>query len=127
MLTIGDKLPGFNLKAVVSVAPGKEFADVTDQSHPGKWLVLFAWPMDFTFVCPTEIAEFGRQNKEFEARDAQVLGLSTDTHFVHLAWRNQHLDLKNIPFPMLADTKRLERARHPAQDRRRAAPCDAHR
>jgi peroxiredoxin (alkyl hydroperoxide reductase subunit C) len=106
MVTVGDKLPAFNLKAVVSIESGKEFSNVTDQSHAGKWLVLFAWPMDFTFVCPTEIAEFARQDKEFAARDAQLLGMSTDTHFVHLAWRQQHPDLKSVPFPMLADTKR---------------------
>ena len=62
--------------------------------------------MDFTFVCPTEIAEFGKRNGDFKDRDAQVLGASTDTHFVHLAWRNNHPDLKDLPFPMLADTKR---------------------
>ena len=67
---------------------------------------MFFWPMDFTFVCPTEIAEFGRLNSEFSARDAQVLGVSTDSEFVHLAWRQQHPDLKDLPFPMLADTKR---------------------
>ena len=71
-----------------------------------KWLVLFAWPMDFTFVCPTEIAAFGKKNADFSDRDAQLLGLSTDSHFVHLAWRNNHPDLKDLPFPMLADTKR---------------------
>jgi peroxiredoxin (alkyl hydroperoxide reductase subunit C) len=106
MLTVGDKLPAFELKAVVDTEPGKEFATETDRSFPGKWLVLFAWPMDFTFVCPTEIAEFGRQEREFAARGAQVLGLSTDTHYVHLAWREQHPGLKDTPFPMLADTKR---------------------
>ncbi len=106
MLTVGDKVPAFALQAVVSTEQGKEFATVTEKSHPGKWLVLFSWPMDFTFVCPTEIAEFARQDKEFRDRDAQVLGLSTDTHFVHLAWRKQHPDLAKVPFPMLADTKR---------------------
>jgi len=106
MLTVGDKVPAFELQAVVSTEQGKEFETVTDKSHPGKWLVLFSWPMDFTFVCPTEIAEFARQDKEFRDRDAQVLGLSTDTHYVHLAWRKQHPDLAKIPFPMLADTKR---------------------
>jgi len=106
MLTIGDKLPAFELQAVVSTDQGKEFATVSDKSHEGKWLVLFSWPMDFTFVCPTEIAEFARQDKEFRDRDAQVLGLSTDTHYVHLAWRKQHPDLAKVPFPMLADTKR---------------------
>src|SRR5439155_2227535 len=81
-------------------------ARVSQNSHPGRWLVLFAWPMDFTFVCPTEIAEFGRRSGDFADRDAQVLGFSTDTHYVHLAWRQQHPDLKALPFPMLADTKR---------------------
>lgn len=106
MLTIGDKLPKFSLKSVVSIDAGREFADITDESYAGKWKVLFFWPMDFTFVCPTEIAEFGHASKDFEARNAQVLGGSTDTHFVHLAWRENHPALKNLPFPMLADTKR---------------------
>jgi len=106
MLTIGDKVPAFNLTSVVSIEKGKEFAQITNESYPGKWTVLFFWPMDFTFICPTEIAEFGKRNKDFLDRDAQVLGASTDTHFVHLAWRNNHDDLRNLPFPMLADTKR---------------------
>ena len=106
MLTIGDRLPEFDLQAAVSLDRGKEFTQISNRSYPGKWLVLFFWPMDFTFVCPTEIAEFGRRNADFGDRDAQVLGVSTDTHFVHLAWRSDHPDLKNLPFPMLADTKR---------------------
>jgi len=106
MLTVGDKLPGFALQAVVSLEQGKEFREITQASYPGKWTVLFFWPMDFTFVCPTEIAEFGRRNADFRDRDAQLLGASTDTHYVHLAWRQQHPDLKSLPFPMLADTKR---------------------
>jgi len=106
MLTVGDRLPAFELQAVTSLEKGKEFQTLTHESHPGKWKVLFLWPMDFTFVCPTEIAAFGKRNGDFRDREAQVLGASTDTHFVHLAWRNQHPDLKNLPFPMLADTKR---------------------
>jgi lipoyl-dependent peroxiredoxin subunit C len=106
MLTIGDRLPSFSLQAVTRLEAGREFETVTDRSHDGKWKVLFFWPMDFTFICPTEIAEFGRRNRDFADRDAVVLGASTDTHYVHLAWRQQHPDLKNIPFPMLADTKR---------------------
>jgi alkyl hydroperoxide reductase subunit AhpC len=106
MLTVGDKLPAFKLQATVSKDPGKEFKEITDADYSGKWKVLFLWPMDFTFVCPTEIAEFGRRNKDFLDRDAQVLGASIDTHFVHLAWRREHPDLKSLPFPMLADTKR---------------------
>lgn len=106
MLTVGDRLPEYSLQAVVSLEKGKEFTTLTQASHPGKWKVLFLWPMDFTFVCPTEIAAFGKRNADFADRDAQVLGASTDTQFVHHAWRTHHPDLKNLPFPMLADTKR---------------------
>jgi len=106
MLTVTNKFPEFSLQAVVSREPGKEFSKVTQGSYPGKWLVVFFWPMDFTFVCPTEIAEFGRRSKDFAERGAQVLGGSTDSHYVHLAWRESHPDLKDLPIPMLADTKR---------------------
>ena len=106
MLTVGDTFPAFRLQSVVSLEKGKEFAELTNESHPGLWRVVFYWPMDFTFVCPTEIAAFGMKDAEFRDRDAQVLGASTDTHFVHLAWRQSHPDLKSLPFPMLADTKR---------------------
>lgn len=106
MLTVGDKLPAFALNAAVSLEKGREFATLNQSSFPGKWLVLFYWPMDFTFICPTEIAEFGKRAADFADRDAQVLGASTDTHFVHLAWRKHHDDLRALPIPMLADTKR---------------------
>jgi peroxiredoxin (alkyl hydroperoxide reductase subunit C) len=106
MLTTGDKFPEYKLQAVVGIAPGKEFQELTGASHPGKWRVVFFWPMDFTFICPTEIAEFGRRTRDFQGRNAEVLGASTDTHFVHLAWRLQHPDLKSLPFAMLADTRR---------------------
>ena len=103
MKTIGDKLPTFRLQAV---APDLSFEEVSHESHPDKWKILFFWPMDFTFVCPTEIAEFGRRHADFLDRDAVVFGASTDTHFVHRAWRESHPDLKDLPYPMLADTKR---------------------
>jgi peroxiredoxin (alkyl hydroperoxide reductase subunit C) len=106
MLTVGDKFPSFDLKAVVSTDPKRAFAEVGDRSDEGKWKVVFFWPKDFTFVCPTEIAAFGRLNAEFADRDAVVYGVSTDSEFVHLAWRQSHADLKDLPFPMLADIKR---------------------
>jgi peroxiredoxin (alkyl hydroperoxide reductase subunit C) len=106
MLTVGDKLPSFDLKAVVSTDPKTAFARITDRSDSGKWKVVFFWPKDFTFVCPTEIAAFGRLNGEFADRDAVIYGVSTDSEYVHLAWRTQHEDLKALPFPMLADIKR---------------------
>ena len=106
MLGVGQKLPEFSLTATVSTDLKDAFTEITNETYQGKWLVLFAWPKDFTFVCPTEIAEFGRMNGEFADRDAQVLGMSTDSEFVHLAWRKDHDDLRDLPFPMLADIKR---------------------
>jgi alkyl hydroperoxide reductase subunit AhpC len=106
MLTIGDKFPSFRLEAVVSTDPKTAFTEISEQSEPGKWKVVFFWPKDFTFVCPTEIAAFGRLNGEFADRDAVVYGVSTDSEFVHLAWRQSHADLEALPFPMLADIKR---------------------
>ena len=106
MLTIGDQFPAFTAKAVVSLERGHEFTTLSNTSFDGKWQVYFFWPKDFTFVCPTEIAEFGRKSSEFAERDAQVLGASVDSEFVHLAWRKDHPDLRGLPFPMLADLRK---------------------
>ena len=106
MQTIGDKFPSFAATAVVSQEPGKQFTQLTDQSYAGKWKVYFFWPKDFTFVCPTEIAAFGKLERDFRDRDAQVLGASIDSEYVHLAWRGSHPDLEDLPFPMIADLKR---------------------
>jgi peroxiredoxin (alkyl hydroperoxide reductase subunit C) len=103
MLTIGDQFPAFQATAV---APTQQFTQLTDQTYAGKWKVYFFWPKDFTFVCPTEIAAFGKLTAEFAGREAQVLGVSIDSEYVHLAWRNAHPDLKDLPFPMVADVKR---------------------
>ncbi|MCO6430164.1 MAG: peroxiredoxin [Deltaproteobacteria bacterium] len=106
MASVGQKFPAFELKATVSSDLKNAFTTVNNGSYKGKWLVVFFWPKDFTFVCPTEIAEFGKMSAEFADRDAQVLGASVDSEFVHLAWRQNHKDLNNLPFPMLADVKR---------------------
>ena len=106
MLGVGERFPDFSVTATVSLEKGKEFTTITNEDFAGKWKILFFWPKDFTFVCPTEIAAFGKLNKEFADRDAQVLGGSTDSEFVHHAWRTHHADLKDLPFPMLADIKR---------------------
>lgn len=105
MLTVGDQFPAFSLQACVSIEKGKEFKTITNADYPGKWQVLFSWPMDFTFICPTEIVEFSNKADEFAQRDAVVLGFSTDTHFVHLGWRTAHNDLRDLNIAMLADTK----------------------
>ncbi|MGH8288594.1 MAG: peroxiredoxin [Steroidobacteraceae bacterium] len=106
MLGIGQRFPDFSLTAVVSNDLDGAFRPITQDSFPDKWKVVFFWPKDFTFVCPTEIAAFGRLEKEFAARDAQVLGVSIDSEFVHLAWRREKDELKSLPFPMLSDLKR---------------------
>ncbi|MBM3597799.1 MAG: peroxiredoxin [Alphaproteobacteria bacterium] len=106
MLTVGDKFPAFNLKAVVTNDPASAFTAISDQSAPGSWKVVFFWPKDFTFVCPTEIAAFGKLAGQFAERDAVVYGVSTDSEFVHLAWRQNHADLKALSIPMLSDIKR---------------------
>jgi alkyl hydroperoxide reductase subunit AhpC len=93
MLTIGDKFPDFELTGVVSNDAADAFQAVNSQKLDKQWKVVFFWPKDFTFVCPTEIAAFGRLNDEFADRDAQVLGVSVDSEFVHLAWRRDHKDL----------------------------------
>jgi lipoyl-dependent peroxiredoxin subunit C len=106
MLGIGQKFPAYNLTGVVSNDINKGFQPFKNDSFKGKWQVVFFWPKDFTFVCPTEIAAFGKLDKEFKARDAQLLGVSIDSEFVHLAWRSTKDELKNLPFPMLSDIKR---------------------
>ncbi len=106
MLTVGDNFPEFNLTATVNTDISDAFTSIDNQSFAGQWLVLFFWPMDFTFVCPTEIAGFAKLNEKFKQREAQLLGASIDSEFVHLAWRKDHPDLHDLPFPMLADVKR---------------------
>ncbi|WP_069160096.1 peroxiredoxin [Nocardia altamirensis] len=114
LLTIGDQFPAYNLTAVIggdlskvdAQQPDDYFTQITSDDHAGKWRIVFFWPKDFTFVCPTEIAAFGKLNEEFADRDAQVLGASVDNEFVHFQWRAQHEDLKTLPFPILSDLKR---------------------
>jgi alkyl hydroperoxide reductase subunit AhpC len=106
MLSIGEAFPSYSVLAVVSTNKDKAFETITEQSFPGKWKIYLFWPKDFTFVCPTEIAAFGKLNQEFQDRDAQMLGCSVDNEYVHLAWRNNHADLKDLPYPMLSDVRR---------------------
>ena len=105
MLGVGQQFPEFNLTATVSLDRKNAFKTLTNKDFAGKWLVLFFWPKDFTFVCPTEIAAFGKLKGDFADRDAVLVGASVDSEFVHLAWREHHPDLKDLPIPMLADIK----------------------
>lgn len=110
MLGIGQKLPAFSITGVKPnfnnhVENGESaFEALTEASFPGKWKIIFFYPKDFTFVCPTEIAEFARLAGEFDDRDAVVLGGSTDNEFVKLAWRRDHRDLDKLPIWQFADT-----------------------
>jgi alkyl hydroperoxide reductase subunit AhpC len=106
MLSLGQKFPAYSLTGVVANDLAQGFQPFTNDSFAGKWQVVFFWPKDFTFVCPTEIAAFGKLDKEFKARDAQLLGVSIDSEFVHLAWRKDKEELRKLPFPMLSDIKR---------------------
>jgi lipoyl-dependent peroxiredoxin subunit C len=110
MLGIGDRIPPFS---VTGVKPGfnaheengvSAFETVTDKSFPGKWKVIYFYPKDFTFVCPTEIAEFARLDKDFADRDTVVLGGSTDNEFCKLAWRRAHADLDKLGQWQFGDT-----------------------
>ncbi|MGL3210778.1 peroxiredoxin [Bradyrhizobium sp. BR 1433] len=110
MLGIGSKLPSFE---ITGVKPGfhapqedgqSAFETLTEDSFSGKWKIIFFYPKDFTFVCPTEIAEFARLSKDFADRDAVVLGGSTDNEFCKLAWRRSHEDLQNLQIWQFADT-----------------------
>jgi peroxiredoxin (alkyl hydroperoxide reductase subunit C) len=108
LLSIGAQFPEFKKTAVVSLEVGKEFKEITSEDHKnnGKWMVMFWYPKDFTFVCPTEIAEFNKNFEGFTSRDTVLYGASTDSEFVHLAWRNNHPDLKGLKFPLIADTSK---------------------
>jgi len=107
MLGLGQKFPSYALTGVVSNDPAKAFEQFTSADQAGKWQVVFFWPKDFTFVCPTEIAAFGKLNREFSDRGAQLFGVSTDNEYVHLAWRKDKEELRSLPFPMLSDPLRL--------------------
>ena len=110
MLGIGSTLPKFSVTGVKPKFQQHEengvsaFETITDESFAGQWKIIFFYPKDFTFVCPTEIAEFARLNDEFADRDAVVLGGSTDNEFVKLAWRRDHKDLAKLPIWQFADT-----------------------
>lgn len=108
MLTVGDQFPSFSLTTVPAGPDGLngEFITINNQSDKSKWKLFFFWPMDFTFICPTEIAAFSDMETEFSERNTAVYGVSIDSEYVHLNWRLHNETLKNLKIPMLADNKR---------------------
>ena len=110
MLGIGSVLPEFE---IVGVKPGfnnheengeSAFETINNKSFDGKWKVIYFYPKDFTFVCPTEISEFASLNSDFEDRDCIVLGGSSDNEFCKLAWRREHSDLDKLSQWSFSDT-----------------------
>src|SRR5688572_26642897 len=104
MLTVGDALPAVTLTGVGpdGAAP---FAGVDTGALRGRWTVLFSWPKDFTFVCPTELVAFGERTAAFAELGADVYGVSVDNEYVHLAWRQHDPRLRDLPYVMLADVR----------------------
>ncbi len=105
-VTVGMSFPQFEKKSVVSIEKGKEFEEVSNRNIAGKWAVIFWWPKDFTVVCPTEIVEFNKNYSNFTDRETVLIGASTDTEYVHHAWRLANKDLRDLRFPMIADTSK---------------------
>ena len=98
---VGEPAPNFTLDAVV----GKEFKKISLTDYRGKWVVLFFYPLDFTFVCPTEIRGFNENLKDFVKLNAIVLGASVDSKWSHQAWVERG-DLGDLKFPLLSDFKK---------------------
>ena len=99
MPLIGRQLPDISLKGYAQGA----FSTFSLKESRGKWLILFFYPADFTFVCPTELEELAGMYDQFKAENAEVMSVSTDTEFVHKAWHDHSPAIKSITFPMLAD------------------------
>lgn len=98
--------PDFTADAVM---PDDSFGTIKLSSYRGKNVVLFFYPLDFTFVCPSEILAFNKRLDDFKARNCEVIGVSVDSKFTHLAWKNTPLDqggIGNIQYPLVADLKK---------------------
>jgi len=104
MLTVGDTFPEYVCQACTGLDQDG-LTQISSEQFKGKWQVYLFYPKDFTFVCPTELVEFGKSLSEFEDRDCAVLGGSTDNEFSHQAWRKAHDDLRDLPYPLLGAQK----------------------
>jgi len=103
---VNKPAPEFTATAVMPDGSLKSDFSLTD--YKGKYVVLFFYPLDFTFVCPTELIAFSKRIKEFEARNVQVVGCSIDSQFTHIAWRNTPIDqggIGAVTYPLVADVK----------------------
>jgi peroxiredoxin (alkyl hydroperoxide reductase subunit C) len=105
MLTVGDKFPSFSLTASPAVNFHK-FETISSENYKGMWKIIFFWPKDFTFVCPTEMVDFNNHYDEFLKNNTQLLGCSTDNEFVHAAWKEANPALSGLKYPLMSDIKR---------------------
>jgi len=105
MKSVGEKFPKFKKEAVLA---NNQFGTITSEDHKkdGKWMVIFFYPKDFTFVCPTEIVEFNNNQSKFAELNTELYGVSTDTQEVHLAWKSNDPRLANLSFPLIEDTSK---------------------
>ena len=104
---INTPIPEFKVQAFVN----GEFKTITNNDLKGKWSVLFFYPADFTFVCPTELGDMADKYSKLKEMGVEVYSVSTDTHFTHKAWHDTSETIKKIKYPMLADpTGNLSRA-----------------
>lgn len=103
IVSIGEKIPDFELD--VYLPEKQDFGKIkfSDVFKKGEWLILFFYPADYTFVCPTELADIGEKYDEIKNQGAELISISTDTHFVHYAWKNSEKLLSGIKYPMAAD------------------------
>jgi lipoyl-dependent peroxiredoxin subunit C len=106
LLGVGEHFPFFSLIANVGAHEEKAFVTMTDRDFAGSWKVYFFWPKDFNAISREEIVDFGALSPEFKRRETQVLGGSVESEYAHLAWRTYENDLKDSPYPMLADIRR---------------------
>jgi len=114
---VGMTAPDFTLDAVVGTERGKEFKKISLADYRGKWVVLFFYPNDFTFVCPTEIKAFNAALDSFRKLKAEILGASVDSKYSHLAWLKRG-DLGDLKYPLLSDFKKDVAERYGILDKR---------
>lgn len=104
MLTVGDRFPAFTSRACVGANPDS-LAEISNDTHAGRWAVYVFYPRDFSVLCPTELVALNHRFREFQNRDCAVLAGSTDNEYAHLAWCRSHDDLRDLRFPLIAAQK----------------------
>ena len=104
ILSLGNPFPSFNKLAVIPTNDGAELKPITNEFvSEGRWMIMFWWPFDFSALCPTELRSFKAYHERFEAMNTTIIGASTDSHEVHLAWRKHEEGLNDLPYALLSD------------------------